>query len=461
MENCNCSCRYLFIIAFNVGGDSGLAMVSAERDSEAIQILRNSGKYNGYPLDYVIRDYKKLGEIPNVRSELLLESYNNALGAYELLESTVKWLKGDKGDKGDTVVGAPAGFGNITATVDSNVGIPSVEVVVWGPDTAKNFTFNFHNLKGGEGSGGGSSTWGNIGGDINDQTDLITALNKKLNKISNPVAGNLVQLDSNGNLVNSGKSVNDFIEQESDPTVPSWAKQQNKPTYNYSEILNSPTIPTALADLSDDSTHRLVTDADKTTWSGKQAALESGVNIKTINGDSILGEGNLVIQGGGGGSTVSWGTPGADYVPLNVDGVSKNLLTSHQSITGKADKVSNATSGHLAGLDSNGNLTDSGNSPSDFATATQGGKADTAYQKPGTGIPKTDLSSAVQASLDKADSALQSFTETDPTVPAWAKASTKPTYDYSEIQNTPSVAEITDYTDAELQTAIDTAFANL
>ena len=243
--------------------------------------------------------------------------------------------------------------------------------------------------------------------------------------------------------------------------MPSWAKQENKPTYNYSEILNPPTIPTALADLSDDSTHRLVTDTDKTTWSGKQAALESGVNIKTINGDSILGEGNLVIQGGGGGSTVSWGTPGADYVPLNVDGVSKNLLTSHQSIVGKADKVSNATSGHLAGLDSNGNLTDSGKSATDFATATQGGKADTAYQKPSTGIPKTDLSSAVQASLDKADSALQSYTETDPTVPAWAKASTKPTYSYSEIQNTPTIPELTDYTDAELQTAIDTAFAGL
>lgn len=30
------------------------------------------------------------------------------------------------------------------------------------------------------------------------------------------------------------------------------------------------------------------------------------------------------------------------------------------TVTGKADKVSNATNGHLAGLDANGNLTDSG-----------------------------------------------------------------------------------------------------
>lgn len=57
----------------------------------------------------------------------------------------------------------------------------------------------------------------------------------------------------------------------------------------------------------------------------------------------------------------------------------------------------------------------------------------TAYQKPGTGIPNTDLASAVQTSLGKADTALQSYTETDPTVPSWAKASTKPTYTASEI----------------------------
>ena len=37
-------------------------------------------------------------------------------------------------------------------------------------------------------------------------------------------------------------------------------------------------------------------------------------------------------------------------------------------ITGKADKVTNATSGHLAGLDSNGNLTDSGVSPTEEVT---------------------------------------------------------------------------------------------
>ena len=46
--------------------------------------------------------------------------------------------------------------------------------------------------------------------------------------------------------------------------------------------------------------------------------------------------------------------------------------------TGKADKVNSATAGHFAGLDANGNPTDSGKKPGDFAAAshTHTGKAD-------------------------------------------------------------------------------------
>ena len=48
-------------------------------------------------------------------------------------------------------------------------------------------------------------------------------------------------------------------------------------------------------------------------------------------------------------------------------------------------------------------------------------------------VAKTDLASDVQTSLGKADTALQSYTETDPTVPSWAKASSKPSYSASEV----------------------------
>ena len=49
------------------------------------------------------------------------------------------------------MVDASAGFGEATADVDSSTGVPSVEVVTYGPDTAKQFHFAFHNLKGEKG----------------------------------------------------------------------------------------------------------------------------------------------------------------------------------------------------------------------------------------------------------------------------------------------------------------------
>ena len=60
--------------------------------------------------------------------------------------------KGDKGNAGDT--GASAGFGTVSATVDDTIGTPSVEVTASGSDTAKNFAFAFHNLKGEKGDKG-------------------------------------------------------------------------------------------------------------------------------------------------------------------------------------------------------------------------------------------------------------------------------------------------------------------
>lgn len=44
-----------------------------------------------------------------------------------------------------------------------------------------------------------------------------------------------------------------------------------------------------------------------------------------------------------------------------------------------------------------------------------------------------DCGEDVKELLDKADTALQSFTETDPTVPHWAKQTSKPTYTASEV----------------------------
>ena len=58
----------------------------------------------------------------------------------------------------DGAPGAAAGFGTPTATVDSATGTPSVTVTASGPDTAKVFAFEFHNLKGAQGPAGPSYT---------------------------------------------------------------------------------------------------------------------------------------------------------------------------------------------------------------------------------------------------------------------------------------------------------------
>lgn len=67
------------------------------------------------------------------------------------------------------------------------------------------------------------------------------------------------------------------------------------------------------------------------------------------------------------------------------------------AIASKADKVASATSGNFAGLDADGNLTDSGKKASDFATAAQGTKADSAVQ----GVKLAGASSALTPDSSK------------------------------------------------------------
>lgn len=56
------------------------------------------------------------------------------------------------------------------------------------------------------------------------------------------------------------------------PTVPEWAKAEEKPTYTASEVGALPSttkIPKNLSDLQDDAEHRIVTDAEKQSWNNK------------------------------------------------------------------------------------------------------------------------------------------------------------------------------------------------
>ena len=81
---------------------------------------------------------------------------------------------------------------------------------------------------------------------------------------------------------------------------------------SYDDLSNKPTIPSKISDLINDSgfinsesepafnssVAKNITENDITNWNSKQEELESGVNIKTINNESILGNGNIIIPRG-------------------------------------------------------------------------------------------------------------------------------------------------------------------
>lgn len=86
------------------------------------------------------------------------------------------------------------------------------------------------------------------------------------------------------------------------------------------------------------------------------------------------------------------------------------VLTEHQDISGKQDVIS------------------------DLAAIRSGASAGaTAYQKPSGGIPKTDLASSVQASLGKADSALQTHQDISGKADVSALAGYTPTSGFATI----------------------------
>lgn len=85
--------------------------------------------------------------------------------------------QGEKGDKGDQGIQGPAGVTPIisaTATIDSNIGTPSVEVTQKGSSSSPVFVFDFKNLKGPQGIQGVEGSIGPQGpkGEKGDQGDI-------------------------------------------------------------------------------------------------------------------------------------------------------------------------------------------------------------------------------------------------------------------------------------------------
>ena len=128
---------------------------------------------------------------------------------------------------------------------------------------------------------------------FNTLGEMETAINNKVDKVNGK--GLSTNDFTNAEKTKLASALTSYT--ETDPTVPAWAKETNKPTYTASEVGAVPTtrtvngkslssnitlsatdvkalpdtttIPTTLAGLADDSTHRVVTDVEKTAWNAK------------------------------------------------------------------------------------------------------------------------------------------------------------------------------------------------
>ncbi len=266
-----------------------------------------------------------------------------------------------------------------------------------------------------------------------------------------------IKIDKNGHISEYGSAVsiptktsdltNDsgFISSytETDPTVPSWAKQLSKPTYTASEVGALPdttTIPSKTSDLQNDSgfiTGMTILSYGSSTWNDFLTAYNANKVVycrASSNSNPASGsQTRLAFMAYVNNATTPTNVEFQYYRSVNTHTESqqgdqvyvyKLDKTAGWSVTVREASVKVVAGTGLSGTYSNGTMTLTG--PTNISAFTN----DSGY--------------------------ITSYTETDPTVPSWAKASSKPTYTASEVgalaSDTTYVSKIT--TTAGAHTAI-------
>lgn len=237
----------------------------------------------------------------------------------------------------------------------------------------------------------------------NDQGEVVPFAS--LEQIMSYVDNSLPDLELSSNYSTSDLENEDLQLAEGDSYEEAFSKLEK------AILDDEETIATSLNDLN---TRKIEIDDVPTKTSqltNDSGFLTSHQQLKTINNESLIGSGNITIQGGSGGDV----------------NVIETVKVNGTALTPDANKAVDITV------------------PAAITESTVSGwgftKNTGTYSKPSGGIPPSDLANAVQTSLGKADTALQSFTESDPTVPSHVKEIT--TTDINNWNNKLSSAPVT------------------
>lgn len=212
--------------------------------------------------------------------------------------------------------------------------------------------------------------------------------------------------DGNTNINNLPFVTKDYAKISDIPTKPE----------DIGALPDSTVIPSKLSDLSEDTTHRLVTDTEKTTWNAKSnfsGNYNDLTNKPTI--PSITGLASTTYVD--------------DAVKNKVDKDGNKVLSTNDYTTAEKNKLANIAAGAEVNVNADWNATSGDaqilNKPTLGSMAAK------------SSVAKSDLASEVQTSLGKADSALQPGDISD-----WAKQTSKPSYTASEVGALPNTTVI-------------------